>query len=229
LSSLAQESAFLLDVFARIEGRYDLDRWHWRSDTPALDICVGAILVQHTAWTNVEKALLNLRAAGRLSETGIADLSLQEVAGLIRPAGMPLQKAGRLQAFVSSARSRGGLQALLSLPPAELRAVLLRTPGIGPETADVIVLYAAGGLAKVHDAYTQRLFRRLGVGPDRDGYDTWASWMAERLPPEVRLYQRFHAGIVVHCKETCRSLPKCGRCPLLEICAFGKGAAGNFG
>ena len=135
---------------------------------------------------------------------------------------MPLTKAVRLKAFVTLAASHGSLDRLLALPAAELRPVLLATRGIGPETADVIVLYASKQLVKVHDAYSQRLMRRLGTGPERDGYGVWAAWLADRLPPEVRLYQRFHAAVVVHCKETCRAAPKCDRCPLLDLCAFGR-------
>jgi endonuclease-3 related protein len=156
-----------------------------------------------------------------MSLQGMLALGESDLAALVRPAGMPLKKARRLQAFAGTALGRGGLEALLALPPALLRQVLLQTPGIGPETADVIALYAAGGLVKVHDAYTQRLMRRLGLGPDRDAYDVWASWLAERLPPDVSLYQRYHAAIVVHCKETCRSLPKCPGCRLLELCPYG--------
>src|SRR5262249_38655543 len=110
---------------------------------------------------------------------------------------------------------------LLALPAMDMREALLATPGIGPETADVIALYGAKALINVHDAYTQRLLRRLGLGPERDGYAIWASWLAQRLPQEVRVFQRVHAGIVVHCKDTCRARPKCAACPLLEICAYG--------
>lgn len=226
-ASLVAEGAFLFEVYERLQAHYDLDRWHWRSDTPAFDICVGAVLVQHTAWSNVEKALANLREAEQFSPEAIRSMSRDRLAGLLRPAGMPLTKANRLKAFVDLSDRHGSLQTLLALPAGELRAALLATHGIGPETADVIVLYASKQLMKVHDAYTQRLMRRLGIGPERDGYPVWASWMAQRLPPDVRLYQRFHAGVVVHCKETCKATPKCGACPLLEVCAYGRGAEGR--
>ncbi|HXH21314.1 MAG TPA: hypothetical protein VNN10_04735 [Dehalococcoidia bacterium] len=216
------EASLLAEVFERLEARYDLDRWHWREDTPAFDICVGAILVQHTAWSNVEKAIEGMRAAGVFRPESLLALPEDDLAPLVRPAGMPATKARRLKAFLALAAGYGSLERLLALPADRLRAALLGTHGIGPETADVIVLYASKQLAKVHDAYTQRLMRRLGVGPERDGYDVWARWLAERLPAEVRLYQRYHAAIVVHCKETCRSRPKCGECPLLDLCAYGR-------
>lgn len=212
---------FVLDVYRRLEATYDLDRWHWRDDTPSFDICVGAILVQHTAWSQVEKAIANLTSAGLFSMDAFRIADVEALALHVRPAGMPLTKATRLKAFAALCQSYGGLKPLLALPPPKLRAALLATSGIGPETADVILLYGARALVNVHDAYTQRLLRRLGVGPDRDGYAVWASWLAERLPQEVRVFQRFHAGIVVHCKETCRALPKCNACLLLDSCAYG--------
>jgi endonuclease-3 related protein len=219
------EAEFLAQVFERLGARYDLDRWHWREDTPAFDICLGAILVQHTAWSNVERALDNLRAAGVFSPEAVLEASEDDLARLLRPAGLPATKARRLKVFLSLAAEHGSLDALLALPAEDLRRVLLATHGIGPETADVIVLYASKQLMKVHDAYTQRLMRRLGLGPERDGYAAWARWLADRLPADVRHYQLFHAGIVVHCKETCRAVPKCAQCPLLDICGYGKAAA----
>jgi endonuclease-3 related protein len=221
-AGLEKEAVFLAEVFRRLSARYDLDRWHWREDTPAFDICLGAILVQHTAWANVERALDNLRAAGVITPEAVLEAPEDDLARLLRPAGLPATKARRLKTFLSLAAQHGSLEALLALPAEDLRRVLLATHGIGPETADVIVLYASKQLVKVHDAYTQRLMRRLGLGPERDGYDVWARWLADRLPADVRHYQLYHAGIVVHCKETCRSVPKCAQCPLLDICGYGK-------
>jgi endonuclease-3 related protein len=220
-----EERSFLLETFRRLRERYDLDRWHWQASTPAVDVCVGAVLVQHTAWTNVEKAVANLRAAGALSIEAMAGMDDETLAALVRPAGFPLTKARRLKAFASLALRHGGLDLLLGLPTPELRAALLSTEGIGPETADVVLLYAARRPANVPDAYTQRLLRRLGLGPARDGYAAWAAWLANRLPPDLGLLQRFHAGVVVHCKETCRARPRCAACPLLDMCAFGRASA----
>jgi endonuclease-3 related protein len=250
--TIASESAFLLDIHKRLLTRYDIDRWHWQDDTPALDICLGAILVQHTAWTNVEKALANLRAFFLKPERSsapersrrpalsraegpkssrpqpgapftledIAALSEDVLAAIIRPVGTPLTKARRLHAFAAFALNAGGLATLLRQPSAELRAGLLATPGIGPETADVILLYAARYPAIVHDAYTQRFFRRLGFGPERDGYDRWQAWLEARTSAAGAFRRAHHAAITVHCKETCRARPLCAACPLLDLCAF---------
>ena len=216
------EEAFLLAVHERLAGHYDIDRWHWREDTTALDICFGAILVQHTAWNNVEKALANLSAADACSLEVIAGLPEDNLAHLIRPAGTPLTKARRLKAFAALVLEAGGFEALFQLPPHDLRARLLSTPGIGPETADVILLYGARAPAVVHDAYTARLFRRLGLGPAGNVYATWRAWLGERLPPDATFRRRHHAAIVVHCKEICRARPRCGVCPLLDLCDYGQ-------
>jgi endonuclease-3 related protein len=122
--------------------------------------------------------------------------------------------------------SRGGFEGLFALTTLELRALLLSTDGIGPETADVILLYAAKRPVIVHDAYTARLCRRLGLGPDRDGYDAWQTWLDERLPDELTFRGRSHAAIVLHCKETCRVKPRCEACPLRDVCEFAEASLG---
>jgi len=210
----------LLEAHERLLAHYDVDRWHWQDGTSAFDVCLGAILVQHTAWTNVEKALLNLREAHAASVDAIAALGEEEVAALVRPCGTPSVKARRLKVFADLVLSRGGFEGLFSLPTPELRALLLATYGIGPETADVILLYAARRPAVVHDAYTARLCRRLGIGPPRDAYETWRAWLDERLPDDVDFRRRSHAAIVIHCKETCRVKPRCDVCPLRDVCEF---------
>ena len=226
MGATSAETALLLDLHERLEAYYDIDRWHWREDTPPLDTCLGAILVQHTSWTNVEKALSNLRVAGMASPNAILALPEDDLALLIRPVGTPLTKARRLQTFFSLAREAGGLTDLLQRPAGELRAILLATPGIGPETADVILLYGSRLPAVVQDAYTARLFRRIGIGPEKDRYDDWRAWLDERLPREAAYRRRHHAAIVIHCKETCRSRPRCGVCPLVDVCAHGREQVG---
>lgn len=211
----------LRDVHERLAAFYDLDRWHWRDESTPYEICLGSILVQHTAWTNVEKALANLREAGIDSIEKLAFLSGDELAALVRPSGTPTVKARRLLAFAQLVLSHRGFEGLFALPADDLRRVLLATPGIGPETADVIMLYAARVPAIVHDAYTARLMRRLGLGPDGpERYETWRRWLDGLLPGDAKYRGRHHAAIVVHCKELCRVKPKCTACPLREVCKY---------
>lgn len=211
-----------LEVHRRLLSHYDVDRWHWQADTEPIDVVIGGILVQHTAWGNVELALANLRTLPELTPQMLLDLSEEELALLVRPAGTPLTKARRLQAFASMVVSHGGFDGLFALDTDELRGLLLSTPGIGPETADVILLYGARRPVVVHDAYTARLHRRLGVGPDSARYDTWRAWLDVTLPADLMHRWANHAAIVLHCKETCRVKPKCGSCPLLDLCPFGQ-------
>lgn len=213
---------FLMTVHERLSAHYDLDRWHWREDTGPLDVCLGAILVQHTSWTNVEHAIERLYGAGVDSLEKIVVLPEDELALLVRPVGTPLTKARRLQTFAALVLDHGGFEGLFAIPASELRALLLATNGIGPETADVILLYGARLPVIVHDAYTARLFRRLGTGPERDSYERWQSWLNAHLPVDGVYRRAHHAAIVVHCKLTCRTRPKCIECPLLSLCAFGQ-------
>src|SRR4051812_28958404 len=208
-------------VHERLAAFYDLDRWHWRDNTTPYEICLGSILVQHTAWTNVEHALDKLREAGIDNIEKLAALPEDEVAALVRPSGTPTVKARRLHAFAELVLSHGGFDGLFALPPEELRRGLLATPGVGPETADVIMLYAARLPAVVHDAYTARLMRRLGHGPDGpERYETWRNWLDGLLPADAAYRRQHHAAIVVHCKELCRVKPKCTLCPLKDVCKY---------
>jgi endonuclease-3 related protein len=211
----------LLEVYRRLEAACRVDGWHWRADSDWFEVCAGAILVQHTAWANVERALARLREAGALSLEAVVSLAEEELAELVRPAGMPLQKARRLKAFAALVERHGGGEGLFSLPTGQLRAALLATHGIGRETADAVLLHAARRPVFVVDAYTVRLFRRLGLGPEGSRYDTWQRWFQERLPADRELYRRYHAGIVLHCKETCRARPRCAGCCLLDMCPTG--------
>lgn len=210
----------LLQAHERLMAHYDIDRWHWTADTPAYDTCLGSILVQHTAWVNVEKALHNLREAGIDSIEKLSTLSESQMADLIRPSGTPAVKARRLRAFCDLVLAHGGFEGLFDRTPEELRVILLGTYGIGPETADVICLYAARHPVVVHDAYTARLCRRLGTGPEGNSYEAWRSWLDATLPRSWDYRFRNHAAIVVHCKELCRVKPRCEACPLADICAF---------
>lgn len=206
------------EVYDRLYSAYGPQHW-WPGDS-AFETIAGAILTQSAAWTNVEKALSNLRAAGRLSPQGISALPERDLARLIHPSGYFNAKARKLKAFVSllDARFGGDPDRMLEAPTSELRATLLEVHGIGPETSDSILLYAANKPIFVIDAYTRRTFSRLGLLPERDSYDGWQALFWERLPPDARLFNEYHAVIVRHAKDVCRKQPLCVRCPLLEIC-----------
>jgi endonuclease-3 related protein len=209
-------------ILQQLDAAYDYPGWHWQPETPPDYVCISAVLVQHTNWANVESALDRLAEAGALSLAAIASLPEDRLADLVRPAGTPAVKARRLRALAELAASRGGLESLLALPPAELRPLLLATDGVGPETADAILLYAAGRPVFEIDAYTTRIFRRLGLGPEGDRYYDWQHWFESALPQDVETYRRYHGLLVLHGKLTCRPRPRCAGCCLLDCCATGR-------
>ncbi len=220
------DPSLLLELLGRLDSACAYPDWHWRADTPPLDICFGAILVQHTLWDNAERALASLRQAGALSIAGVRALAEEPLSELLRPAGTRTVKARRLKALVALVdRETGGdLEEFLALPGDRLRPLLLATHGVGAETADAILLYAAGWPVFVIDAYTARLFRRLGLGPEGDGYDGWQRWFEDVLPPDRDLFRRYHGLIVLHGKGICRARPRCAVCPLLDLCPTGRAA-----
>ena len=211
-------AAGVAEVYERLLARRGPAGW-WPAGT-AFEVCVGAILVQNAAWTNVEKALVRLRAAGRLSYEGLAGLPGAELAELIRPAGCPTVKARRLAAFVEwLGRAHGGrVESMASCDPRALRSSLLGVHGIGRETADSIVLYAAGLPLFVIDAYTRRVFSRLGLVSGDEPYDVLQAFFMDALPRDAALYNDYHAQIVAHAKESCRPRPRCDRCALDPVC-----------
>lgn len=214
----------LLDVFRSLDSMHGARGWHWSAETDPFEIAVGAILVQNTAWSNVERALGQLRAAGALTPEVMSRLPVHELETLVRPSGQYRQKALKLRAFLALVEQYGSLEGLLTLPAEELRPALLAMWGIGPETADCIVLYCAKQAAFVVDAYTVRLFTRVGIGPGATaGYDAWQAYFATRLPGEQELWARYHALIVLHCKHVClKRAPRCGGCHLSAGCQFAR-------
>lgn len=222
--------AILSDILSRLDRAYDYSSWHWQPETLPDYVCISTILVQHTNWANVEQAIERMRAAGALSLDAVLRLSDGELAELVRPAGTPGVKATRLHALAQLAAQHGGLEGLLALPATELRPLLLATHGIGPETADAILLYAAARPVFEIDAYTVRIFRRLGLGPEPrpepsrrgNAYDAWQRWFEAALPPDTETYRRYHGLIVLHGKQTCRPKPRCAECCLLEVCETGQ-------
>jgi endonuclease-3 related protein len=184
---------------------------------------VGAILTQNTNWTNVERALDGLRSAGCLSPGGIDQCSDAHLAGYIRPSGYFNVKAKRLKAFCRWFVDEGGLDVLDTLDTVLLRRKLLSVHGIGPETADDILLYAFGRPVFVVDAYTRRIFSRLGQVRDDIGYEPLRSLFEQELPEDAALFNEYHALIVRHGKEVCRPRPLCKECVLSQNCAYDAG------
>lgn len=217
---MGAEREWLLEVFQRLAGDYGAQGW-WPAKTP-FEVVIGAILTQNTAWTNVERAIAALDRAGGLTPEGLRGLERSVLEGLIRPAGFFRQKAARLQAFADylQCHHHGSLEQCLGGDIQVVRAELLAQPGIGPETADSILLYAGGHPAFVVDAYTRRLFQRLGSLQGDESYSAVRNLFMTQLPAEAALFNEYHALIVVHCKSRCRkSNPRCTACPLLPFCA----------
>ncbi len=215
----------LKHVFERLDKAYDYSAWHWQPDTSQDYVCISAVLVQHTSWSNVEQALARLEEAGTLSLDAIHRMPPAQLARLVRPAGTPDTKTQRLLALARLAADYGGLAKLLSRPADELRERLLATRGIGPETADAILLYAAARPTFLVDAYARRISSRLGLGPDGDRYDVWQDWFQGALQPDVEAYQRYHGLFVLHGRQTCRPQPRCTNCCLVDVCAEGQRSA----
>jgi endonuclease-3 related protein len=189
----------------------------WPAKTP-FEVIVGAILTQSTAWANVEQALANLRRAGLLTPGRMGQVSEARLARLIRPSGYFRQKAKKLKAFLRFLREhhRGSLARMFRTPTAELREQLLAVHGIGPETADSILLYAGGHPVFVVDAYTHRILGRHQLSSGKPDYDAVQSLFHGHLPKDSALYNEFHALLVNVGKNWCRkSAARCEECPLV--------------
>ncbi|MFH0909978.1 MAG: endonuclease III domain-containing protein [Planctomycetota bacterium] len=211
----------LTDLYARMLRALGPQHW-WPGKTP-FEIMVGAVLTQNTAWRNVEQAILNLKRARRLSPRGILSLTDARLARLIRPSGYFNVKAGRLKSLVRwyVDACGGQIRVLRSRPLERVRAELLAVRGVGPETADSILLYAAGRPTFVVDAYTRRVLARLGfLSSPRLPYETVRAFFMEALPRDAALYNEFHALFVALGKDFCRPRPRCDECPLDALCRW---------
>lgn len=195
--------------------RYAGDLHWWPGETP-IEICVGAILTQNTAWKNVEKAIAKLKSARALSVRALGKMAHGKLARLIRSAGYFNVKATRLKNFIRHIEMRhgGSLDALLAEPAEALRAELLSINGVGPETADSIVLYAAAKPIFVIDAYTKRILSRHKVLPLEKSYEEFQALFTRALPPDATLYNQYHAMFVRIGNRFCRATPRCELCPL---------------
>ena len=207
----------LLSVYKKLHAIHGPQDW-WPGDS-AFEIMVGAILTQNTAWTNVEKAITNLKRARALTPRKILATPKATLAGLLKPSGYFNVKAQRLRAYCLWLVQQGGIKQLAKMPTDELRAALLSVHGIGPETADDILLYAFDRPVFVIDAYTRRLFQRLGLIVGKEDYETLRALFESTLEPDVALFNQYHALIVVHAKDTCRKQPRCADCCFCNACS----------
>ena len=210
--------ATLMEIYRRLQRRYGPQHW-WPGDS-VLEIVLGAVLTQRTTWANVEKALANLKDAGLLSAKALRDIPEGKLAIHIRPSGFFNAKARKLKAFIDHLWENygGDLESLLSREAADLREELLSIHGIGEETADDILLYAAAKPSFVVDAYTRRILKRLGLAPRRESYQDYQALFHRDLPQDAVLYNEYHALLDRHAKETCKKTPLCGGCCLAEVC-----------
>lgn len=204
----------IMDMYKRLFSFFGPQNW-WPAETP-LEVMVGAVLTQNTNWKNVEKAIENLKKEGLLSVSGLYNISEQRLAFLIKPAGYYKMKAKRLKNLVSymMERHKGNLSNLFSLDTESLRKELLSIQGIGPETADSILLYAIKRPVFVVDAYTYRILKRHELIWDDTSYDELQQLFMKELPHDEALFNEFHALIVKAGKSFCKKRPLCHVCPL---------------
>jgi endonuclease-3 related protein len=209
----------LIQVFDLLRSAYGPQNW-WPADTP-LEVIVGAVLTQNTAWHNVALAIANLKREGLLEPGLLFRAETERVKALIRPAGYYNVKYERLMNLLRYLDGYGmDLAKLRGLPLSHVREELLEVKGVGPETADSILLYALQRPVFVVDAFTRRLFSRLGFGwMGQAPYDEVQRFFMEALPPDLALYNESHALIVVHSKNTCKKRPRCVGCCLSSLCA----------
>jgi len=200
----------------RMLSAYGEQAW-WPADSQ-FEVVVGAVLAQNTNWSNVERAINNLKTAGVLGPEAILDLQRDELAELIRPSGYYNVKTKRLLALVNYLQRSGGLEVLAEQPLEEARQGLLSVNGIGPETADDILLYALDRPVFVIDTYTRRLLARNNLAQGTENYEDLRLGFEAALPTDVALFRQFHALIVQHAKVACRKLPVCATCCLGGTC-----------
>ena len=210
----------LLNIYHLLVARYGPQYW-WPAQDP-FEIIVGAILTQSAAWSNVEKAIANLKVAKALSPEALRRLSLPEIADLIYSCGYYNAKALKLTFFAHWFGEYYGdnLARLFAGSVDHLRRQLLSVYGIGPETADSIILYAAHRPVFVIDAYTRRIINRFGLVPPGNSYTAYQQFFMDNLTADAQLFNEYHALLVCLGKNVCRSRPLCPQCCLNEMCYF---------
>lgn len=210
-------SKLLMDIYRRLFETFGPQHW-WPADT-AFEVMIGAVLTQNTNWKNVEKAIENLKERDLLDPKRLYNTDTATLAELIRPAGYYNIKAKRLKNLITILNESfdGEIDRLFSLDTPTLRNTLLSVKGIGPETADSIILYAAKRPIFVVDAYTHRVLSRHGLIPEETSYEEIQDLFQSNLPHDVTLFNEYHALIVKLCKTYCLKKPQCSTCPLEGI------------
>jgi endonuclease-3 related protein len=240
---VSSQSKIIREHYLSLVRRWGAQNW-WPAQS-RFEVIVGAYLTQNTAWTNVEKAMANLRRARVLSVKGLREIALEELEQLVRPSGYFRQKAQKIKTFIEflDAQYGGSLDRMFAQPTEKLRSELLALKGVGPETADSILLYAGNHPVFVVDAYTRRILERHGIIGPKTKYDEVRLLIEQAIsstePETLRVlepgseprhpvsrmsamqrgqvaqhYNEFHALIVKTGNELCRSTPQCERCPL---------------
>lgn len=206
----------LMMIYNRLFKTYGPRHW-WPGET-CFEIMVGAILTQNTSWKNVEKAIQNLKQKGVLSLEGIHHLKKSQLANLVKSSGYYRIKAERLKSFVHFILNEyGELKRMKGMPTEELRKRLLQVKGIGPETADSILLYGLNRPIFVVDAYTRRIFSRHRMISEKASYDAIQKFFMDHLPHDEKLFNEYHALIVHLGKNLCKKIPRCDQCVLKGI------------
>ena len=198
-----------------------------RNERQQVEVIVGTILTQNTSWKNVEKAFVQLQKNKLVAVKPLSLIGLSVLAKLIRPSGYFNQKAKRLQTIARFFSQRGIKKFFSTADTALLRTELLALNGVGPETADSMLLYAGNHPSFVIDAYTRRIFSRIGFLSESATYDAWQRLFHASLPRDSPLFNEFHALIVEHAKRHCRKRPVCGGCPLKDGCRYPKDLSNN--
>jgi endonuclease-3 related protein len=204
----------LLEIYRTLRKAFGHRRW-WPAEEP-FEVIIGAILTQSVSWNNASKAISGLKREGKLSPSALYKCSAEDIAPLIRPARFYNSKAIKIKNFMDFFfREYGGdLAAMSGEDQAILRKKLLAVKGLGKETVDCILLYACGKPVFVVDAYTKRIFQRYGILEGNPTYDDVQAHFMESLPPDVSLYNDYHAQIVHLGNSICKARPLCGSCPI---------------
>ncbi len=207
----------LLNLYHQLKNQHGTLRW-WPADTP-FEVALGAILTQATAWRNVEKAIGNLKAANVFTPEQIHAVTQDELEELLRPSGYYKMKTKKVRAYVEHIMKRP-MHVMFKQDVPKLRDELLSIYGVGPETADSIILYAAEKPSFVVDTYTYRLFSRLGWIKGNYHYERLRALFMDNLSHDVDLFNEYHALIVRHGARVCKKTPQCETCNMQAICTY---------